>query len=145
MNKTIIIAAVLIVVAGAGGFLGGMQYQKSQTTSRFAQFAGGGNGQFRRFGQAGGGAGANTSAIRGQVVSTDSNSITVKLPDGSSKILVVGSNTTFMKSTSASLSDLKSGDTIMAFGTTNSDGSVTARNVDINPPTRGLPNARPTQ
>jgi len=150
MNKTIIIATVIIIVAGVGGFFGGMYYQKSQTANRFAQFAGQGGqgGQFyRRFGQGGPTGGANSmNAIRGQVVSTDSNSVTVKLPDGSSKILIVGSSTTFMKSASGSLSDLKSGDTVMAFGTTNSDGSVTVQNVQINPPGRGpMPSAQPTK
>ncbi len=134
MNKTIIIAIVAALALGVGGFFGGMQYQKSQTTIRFAQNAGvrptGQSGQFyRRFG---GQTGENV--VRGQVVSTDSNSITVKLPDGSSKIIIVGSSTTFMKSTSGSLSDLKTGDTIITFGTQNSDGSVTAQNVQINPP-----------
>src|SRR5690348_4844573 len=145
-NKTTIIAAILVILAGVGGFFGGMQYQKSQTASRFAQFGNGQGGQFyRRFGQ-GGQNGANV--IRGQVVSTDSNSITVKLPDGSTKILVVGSSTAFMKSASGSLSDLKSGDTVMAFGTSNSDGSVTAQSVQINPPMpmRGArPSGNPTQ
>lgn len=144
MNKTIIIAAVLVVIAGAGGFFGGIQYQKSQVASRFGE-ATGQNGQFfRRFGQGVGQNGMN--AIRGQVVSTDSNTITVKLADGSSKIVVVGSSTTFLKSTSGSISDLKEGDTVMAFGTQNSDGSVMAQNVQINPPTRGpRPSMQPTK
>lgn len=146
MNKTIIIAAVVVILAGVGGFVGGMYYQKSQTATRLAQFgATGQGGQFyRRFGQGGGANGANV--VRGEVVSTDSNSITVKLPDGSSKIIVVGSSTAFMKSTSGALSDLKTGDTVMAFGTTNSDGSVTAQNVQINPPVRvPMPSRTPTQ
>ena len=145
MNKTIIIAAVVVILAGVGGFVGGMYYQKSQTATRLAQFgATGQGGQFyRRFGQ-GGANGMNV--LRGQVVSTDSNSITVKLPDGSSKIIVVGSTTAFMKSTAGALSDLKTGDTVMAFGTTNSDGSVTAQNVQINPPVRdAMPTRTPTQ
>lgn len=149
MNKTVIIAVVLIIVAGVGGFFGGMYYQKSQTVSHFAQSgggAGGAGGYARRFGQ-GGTAGANgMNVVRGQVVNTDSNSITIKLPDGSSKIIVVGSSTSFMKSATGTLSDLKTGDSVMAFGTTNSDGSVTAQSVQINPPGRGpMPSSAPTQ
>lgn len=145
MNKTMIIAIALVILAGVGGFFGGMQYQKSQANSRFGSYAGttGQGGQFmmRRFG---GQNGANV--VRGQIVSIDSNSITVELPDGSSKIIVVGSSTTFMKSTSGSLTDLKVGDMVMTFGTQNSDGSVTAQNVQINPPSREMmPTARPTQ
>ena len=145
MNKTIIIAVALVILAGVGGFLGGATYQKSQTASRLVQFGNGQGGQFyRRFGQ-----GANgTNVVRGQVVSTDANSITVKLPDGSTKILIVGSSTAFSKSASGSLSDLKTGDSVMAFGTSNSDGSITAQNVQINPPMpmRGMRSpASPTQ
>jgi len=145
MNKTIIIAGVLVIIAGVGGFFGGKYYQMGQTANRFVQFAGGQSGQggFRRFGQ-GGANGMNV--VRGQVMSTDSNSVTVKLPDGSTKILIVGSSTSFMKTASGALTDLKSGDTVMAFGTTNSDGSVTAQNVQINPPGRGpMPSAMPTK
>jgi len=146
MNKTIVIAGLIALLVGIGGFVGGTYYQRSQATSRFAQFGSGTGGQggqfYRRFGQAG----ANANVVRGQVVSTDENTVTVKLMDGSSKILVIGSSTSFMKSTSGSLSDLKAGDTVMAFGTANSDGSVTAQNVEINPPMRGpMPSSTPTK
>lgn len=148
MNKKIVILAVLVILAGAGGFFGGMQYQKSQTANRFAQFAGGQgqNGTFyRRFGQ-GDQRGQGMNVVRGQVVSTDNNSITLKLPDGSSKIIVVGSSTNIYKSATGSLGDLKTGDTLNVFGTANSDGSVTAQNVQINPIIqRIMPSGQPTR
>src|SRR5258706_6762867 len=107
-NKNIIIAVLLVVLALGGGFFAGMQYEKSKSPS-----LAGGNGQFfRRFGQNG----QNSQAVRpvrGQVLSIDSTGMTVKLMDGTSKIVVVSPSTSFVKSTAASSSDVKSGDTVM--------------------------------
>lgn len=133
MNKNTMIAVVLIIVAGIAGFFGGIQYQKAQRAS-FGQFAGQG-GQFRqRFGQNG----QNFRPVRGTVISFDDTGLTVKSPDGSSKIVIVSSSTAFMKSDTAAKSDIKTGDTVMVFGAQNSDGSVTAQQVQINPPTRQM-------
>ncbi|HET9946628.1 MAG TPA: DUF5666 domain-containing protein [Patescibacteria group bacterium] len=132
MNKTIIICAILVILAGAGGFLGGMQYAKNNNATGVGQYA-------RRFGT--GFRQNGVAPVRGQVISLDPTTMTVKLADGSSKIIVVSTNTTYLKLQAGALSDIKSGDTVMVLGTNNSDGSVTAQNVEINPPTRG---PRPT-
>lgn len=149
MNKTSIIAGVLVIVAGVGGFFGGKYYQAVQTTSRFGQFAGRQGGQtgafYRRFGQ-GDQRGQGMNIVRGQVINTDMNSITVKLSDGSTKIIVVGSSASIYQSTKGTLTDLKTGDIINVFGTANSDGSVTAQNIQINPiMQRLMPSAMPTK
>jgi hypothetical protein len=68
----------------------------------------------------------------------DDKSITVKLQDGSTKIVILSDTTSFSTSSTGSKSDLKTGDTVAAFGTPNSDGSVTAQNVQINPMFRGI-------
>ena len=69
--------------------------------------------------------------VRGQIVSSGDNTITVKLSDGSSKIVDLTSQTKINKATTGSVSDLKTGTTVTAIGTTNSDGSVTAQDVTI--------------
>lgn len=133
-NIAVIVIVALLVGVGAG-FFGGMQYQKSQRGS-FGQFT---NGQFGPRG----GSGANGARLRngggvvGDVLSVDTNSITVKLPDGSSKIVLLTSSTTINKAAQGSVSDLSVGTRVAAFGATNSDGSVTATNVQINPIMRG--------
>jgi Cu/Ag efflux protein CusF len=138
-NHLIIVIIVVLIVAG-GSFFAGMKYQQSQTASRY----GGGQGQFfqtgtngqggQRQGRFGGTGGRGFGgATVGEVVSVDANSITVKLQNGSSKIVDINSNTTYSKSDSASASDIKTGDRIAAFGATNSDGSITAQNVQLNP------------
>jgi hypothetical protein len=132
MKNPQILAAVLLIVGLGAGFFGGMQYQKSQRSSGFIQSGGPGgqNGAGRRFG---GGAGGNGGRVVGQIISSDSNSITVKLQDGSSKIVVVPASAAINKAAQGSKADLTTGTTVAVFGTSNSDGSVTASNVQINP------------
>ena len=132
-NTMMIVAVVLIVVAAAGGFFGGMMYQKNQAST----LAGAGRGNYAaRFGQSGQHA-ASLRPVRGQVLSMDNNSLTVKLSNGSTEIVVLSSSTAFMQSTTAALGDVKTGDTVNVVGTANSDGSVTAQQVQINPPAGG--------
>ena len=136
-NNAILIALVTLLIGGAIGFFGGTQYQKSQRTS-LGQF---GNNQFAtRSGSGAFGAGRggrNGGGVIGDILSIDQNSITVKLPDGSSKIVLLTSATSINKATVATASDLSVGTRVAAFGTTNTDGSVTASNVQINPVGRG--------
>lgn len=133
-NTMMIVSAVLVVLAAVGGFLGGMQYQKGNTGSNFAQ---GGNGAFRQRSGMMGQNGQNFRPVRGQILNMDNNSLTVKLSDGSTKIVVLGGSTVYFKSTTALQGDLKNGDTVNVIGTQNSDGSVTAQDVQLNPPTPG--------
>ena len=134
-NLIIIVAVILVIVAAAGGFFGGMMYQKNQTPS----FGMMGQNGARQGGAFSGRSGQNTAfrPVRGQVLSTSTNSLTVKMSDGSTKIIVLSSSTVFAQSAKAALTDVKTGDTVNVVGTTNSDGSVTAQDVQINPPTQG--------
>ena len=136
-----IIYLALIILAGGGGFYGGTIYQKNKITqnprSMFesmrsnGNFPGGPNSgdqtsvARRQFG--GGG------QITGEITSADDKSITVKVTDGSSKIIILSSKTSINKAGEATKSDLKVGERVAAFGTTNSDGSVTAQNIQLNP------------
>lgn len=137
-TKVIIIA----VVVAAVGFFGGMQYQKSQVPQGFGQ---GQLGMMRNGGNNGaGGPGAigrrgiyGMRPVAGQIIGKDSNSVTVKMPDGSSKIVILSSQTKVVQTATASLNDLTTGQTIAVFGTPNSDGSVTAQNIMLNPQIRG--------
>ncbi len=135
-NTLMIVAVILIVVAAVGGFFAGMQYEKSQGRAALGQFAqrfGNGNGTYLQRTGASGQQGQRFTPIRGQILSLGSGTMTVKMQDGSTKIVVLGSNTTFIKTQTGALSDLKQGDNVMVVGTYNSDGSVTATDVQINP------------
>ncbi len=132
MKSQTIIAIIVVALIGLGvGFLSGMQYQKSRAVQGRNLAAGAfqRNGMMFRqgFNQ------QNSRAVRGQIISMADDSVTVKLTDGSSRIVVLAGNTVYTKSQTASKTDLKTGDTIVVFGALNSDGSVTAQDVQINP------------
>ncbi len=133
-NNPILITVVVAVIVGAVAFFGGMQYQKMQR----AYLAGGTAGRAGRFGQAG--ANGNFRPVRGEIIASDDKSITVKLMDGSSKIVLLSGNVAITEATSAGKTALVNGKQVMVFGAANPDGSVTAQNIQLNP-TMGRPGA----
>lgn len=128
--KPVIVLVIVIAVGLAAGY-GGYYYRGTQIQTR-GGFAGARGGAFGA--QAGrGGVGMNGGRVNGQIISADATSITVKLPDGSSKIILLSGQTIINKATQGAKNDLTQGTTVAVFGTTNSDGSVTAQNIQINP------------
>jgi len=139
MKNTTIIMILLCVVFGAGGFFAGMKYQSSKSSGS-GQYAGRFGGQGRNGGT---GNRAGFRPIIGDIISADNNSITVKLQDGSSSIVLLTSKTTINKAATASATDLTVGERVSAIGTSNADGSVTASSVSINPMFGGGGNRNP--
>ena len=143
-SNMIVVIVVVALVIGAGAFYGGTKYQMSKTPARgqiqdgqARNRQGGPNGQ-GRFANGGG-------RVRGDIISQDDKSITVKMQDGSSKIVLVGDSAAISKSSGGSKSDLKTGERVAIFGTDNSDGSVTAQTIQLNPMFRGgQPDQSPT-
>lgn len=131
-TKTIVGALVALVIVGAGAFYGGTKYADSASAHAGAASAEFGNGQFAGARGQGGrmGAGGFTG---GEIISKDATSITVKMQNGSTKIVLVGGATQVMKSTTGSIDDLATGTNVSVTGTANSDGSVTAQLVQIRP------------
>ena len=126
----------LIVMVGVAGFFGGMKYQSGKQSVFNRQGFGGAQGvSGMRTGNgpaAGGRTGVNRP-VNGEVLTSDDKSITVKLPDGSSKIVLITSTTQINKASEATKSDITAGIRVAVFGQTNPDGSVTAQNVQLNP------------
>lgn len=138
--QKIIIPIVVGVIALGGGFYGGMKYQASKGgRGNFVMmgdgtFAGGqqgrgGNGRTAGFRANGGGGIAN-----GEVLSKDATSVTLKLMDGGSKIIFLSNSTSIMTAAKGTLNDVAIGANIMAIGTTNSDGSITAQSLQLRQP-----------
>ena len=128
MKKNLITTIAVALAVGSVCFFAGMKYQQSKQRTVARQFVG----------QIGGrqGAGANRLGFRpvnGEIIAADEKSITVKLQDGSSKIVIVSEITQINKAEQASKEDLKVGGKVAVFGQENSDGSVTAQNIQINP------------
>lgn len=139
-NKKNIIIGVVVIIVGAGSFFGGMKIGEGNKPNTF------GNRNFQsmtdaqrqqlaqqnptgRIGQNGFGGTA------GEVLSKDDKSITVKIPSGGSKIILYSNTTIIGKATTATINDIQVGQTISVNGTTNTDGSVSARSIQIQPAT----------
>ncbi len=145
-KKNAITTIVLVVVFSGFGFFAGMKYQQKRSPDFRAQFQ---NGMMRR--DMGGIPGNNNQRGRmgggmtiGEIISVDEKSITVKMPDGSSKIVLLSNNTSINKSSLGIVADLKNGEKVSVFGTSNSDGSMTAQNIQLNPMERNQPSVAPT-
>jgi hypothetical protein len=128
MKKTLPILIIAIIIAGGAGFYGGMQYQKGVKTT----VAAGAN----RAGFTGARTGSRTGAAgagiaNGQILAKTDTSLTIKLASGGSEIVFLAPSSQIMQSSTTTLSNLSVGQNVMVSGTTNSDGSVTARTVQV--------------
>ncbi len=128
----IVVGAVILAVIS---FYGGEVYAKYKVSSSFRSgqmmgnrqggFSGGQQGN--RFRSSMGG------FIAGTILSKDAQTITISLPDGSSKIVLIGESTQVSKFTPGTDNDLTLGTSVMVMGAPNSDGSITAQSVQIRP------------
>ncbi|MCX5636118.1 MAG: DUF5666 domain-containing protein [Planctomycetota bacterium] len=152
MKSAKVIVPIILVLVGLGvGFFGGYQYRNyrlNQTRGNFGAL--GANGQRFTGTRTGQGAtlGARGGAVTGSILSMDAKSITVKLADGSTKIVLFSGSTSYSNTVAATQTDLKVGSEVAVFGAANTDGSVTATNIQINPMSfrpQGSPAPTPAQ
>lgn len=140
MKNNYLTTAILIVVFAGIGFYGGMKYQQSKSKTFPGQFnnrltgingnqQGNNVGNMRNIGINRGG----FKPVAGEIISIDDKSITVKLQDESSKIILINDKTQINKAATVNKSELKVGEKVSVFGSENTDGSVTAQNVQLNP------------
>ncbi len=133
--------AILIVAVAIGSFFVGTKYQQNKTVSNFRQQMIGGNNLPQGMGRNA----INNDSIKnrgqdpgfrqtiGEIINIDDKTITVKLADGGSKIVLISDTTKINQSVVATKTDLTVGTKIMVNGETNTDGSITSRNIEINP------------
>lgn len=143
MKKFLITIVISAVVFGTAGFFAGSKYQQAKTQSRLRQFTMG-----RQTGE------GNTfqnrlrtgfRPVSGEIIEKDEKSLTVKMTDGSSKIVFLSENTQINKAEKADKEDLKVGEKIAVFGVENSDGSLTAQSIQLNPQEQGMFGPRSSQ
>ena len=130
----------LAVITLLIGFYGGLKYQQNKTLASrnfggqdFQNLTPEQRQQMRGAGGFAGQGGASGGSASGEILSKDDKSITVKLRDGGSKIIFLSDKTTIGKTTEGGRSDLEVGKTVIVNGTPNSDGSVSADNIQIRP------------
>ncbi len=143
-KKIIPIFVALILIVGGGAFYGGMKYQQSKSPlgdfsrqnfqnlseeQRQQIFQGNVGGTLQR----GAGRGTGANFLTGEVIDKDEQSLTLKMPDGSSKIIFFSGSTQISKTTEGSINDIEVGKQIMVSGDQNADGSYTAKTIQLSP------------
>ena len=132
-DKLIIVGSAVLLILLA--FFGGLSYGKNSAGSKISkggQFFAGNlneqtpNGGMMRGGQTGGFTG-------GEVVSVDDKGFTVKLRDGSSKIVFLSGATEILKFATGTVSDIRVGEQVTVSGSANGDGSITAGSIQLRP------------
>jgi len=131
MQKSHLITILIIaaVVIAGGSFFAGTKVGQGNKT-----FVGP-NG---KFGQGNMQQGTNTlpknsSMMSGEIISKDATTITVKTQNGSTKIILYSGSTEVSKSTLGTAEDLAVGTNVRISGTSSSDGTVTAKTIQVLP------------
>lgn len=138
MKNKYLLTAIIAVAVGAVSFYAGIKYQESRRPAFSRQF---GNVQGLRGGQLTGGQNRGEfRPVNGEIIASDDNSITVKLQDGTSKIIILSEKTQINKASEVARTELKTGERVAVFGTQNSDQSISAQNIQLNPMSRGMSN-----
>ena len=128
-----IVVFLITIGVGAVAFYGGIQYQLSTQAVGGRNFMSNQQGVGRNGANAGARRMGSGQPISGEIINMDTDSLTVKLIDGSSRIVLLNDKTIYNKTASVEKIELKVGEKVGIFGTTNTDGSVSAQNVQLNP------------
>lgn len=146
-NQMVIGSIALAIVTGGVGFWGGTMYSKSRVGLNFQNRIGGrqmmqdqnmGKSFTGNKAPANGQGSMGRGATTGEVTAKDDKSITIKMNDGSSRIVILSDKTVYRISDSSSLDKIVVGTKVAAFGEAGSDGSVTATSIEINPAMMGI-------
>ena len=141
MSKLVPIITAVAVVVGGGSFYGGMKYAESKNPRGGFSRADIQNlspeerqARLQQLGTTGRGVRGNGGGFtNGEIISKDDKSVTVKLPDGGSRIVFLSGETQIMKSAAGSPGDLVIGAQVTVNGSQNQDGSITAETVQLRP------------
>lgn len=135
---------IVLVIVGGGAFYWGMKYGQSKSPfsdlsrQNFQNLSPGQHQQFFQGNigesfQRGIGRGTGLNLLSGEVIDKDEQSLTLKLPDGGSKIVFFSDSTEISKATEGLIDDVEVGKQIIVSGEQNSDGSYTAKTIQLSP------------
>ena len=135
-KKFLIIILVAVILAGAGGFFVSRSFSEEFGANVGGAFRDHQEGDpSRRFDSMRGmrGMGGSSSPLFGEIISQGEGSFTIKLSDGSTKIIFISDSTQITKSIVGILDDLEIAGQIFVSGEENPDGSYTAKTIQIRP------------
>ncbi len=132
--------AILSLIIGVIAFYAGTSYQKNRAQSAVFnsnqrenfRFSGNGQNGMRQATQDR--RGAFGGRVSGEIIKIDGDTITVKLPDDSSRLVTIDSDTSYTRSQMAQKTDLRVGMKIGVFGSRNEGETVDAQTIQIDPP-----------
>lgn len=78
----------------------------------------------------------------GEIISKDANSMTIKLQNGSTKLVLIGGSAQILTTATTTSDVLLVGTPVTVTGTSNTDGSITAQSIQLRP--AGMNFERPT-
>ena len=125
MNKKISMTMGIVVLM-AVSFYGGMQYGGNNVRAAMQS-----RGQNFGMSKMRGGMRNGMGKILGEILSKDAQSITLKMQDGGSKIIFYTDATKVSKTVTGASTDLAVGASVSVTGTANSDGSVSATELQM--------------
>jgi len=148
--KKIILPVITILIIGGLGFFGGTLYAKASSgknlqSNGFGNFQPGTSPLGDRTGSFQKGTNKGTGMTSGEILSIDEKSLTLKLPDNGSKLILLSDTTEISKFATATKDELKIGTQLMINGTTNTEGSITAKSIQIRPEISISDNTKPQE
>jgi hypothetical protein len=135
-NKIIVSVIVGVIIVGGGAFYAGIKYTGVNKSQR-------GNFTNQMLGNQNGGIGMRgvqrlDGMTIGEIITKDEKSITVKLPNGGSKIIFLTEKTIVTKNVVGSATDLVVNENVIINGSANSDGSINAESIQLGSNTPGF-------
>lgn len=123
---------IVVLAVGGGSFYGGMAFGKQQATTSLAarrstvQIAGG-------TGSAAQGQTARSNMLFGEIKEVSADGLVVTDSSGNEITIKVANTTLIEKNMSVKVTDLAEGETVIISGTKASDGTITARSLQVAP------------
>lgn len=125
------LSITLLLVGLTAGFVGGCYFKNYQQLKQRNSLRNGAVGQRFTPNSNGQNRGTFGGGIEGNVISMDEKSVTIKLADGSSKIIFLSDATNYSTLSTALKTDIKNGIKILVSGKSNTDGSLTADRIQF--------------
>jgi len=151
MNRVmkISLSVLMLVLVAGGSFYGGLVYGKGQALvaepGARGGFPGGGMPPAGQAGQGATGAAAQGGMLFGEIKQIADGTLVVSDSNGKQTQVHVTDTTLVQKQAAVTVADLKQGETVMVSGSQASDGSITARSVQVAPAGRFAGNAPAAQ